>query len=34
MGDLGEKATATFWAVPEGEARLRVCRGRSDLGAR
>lgn len=30
---FGEKATATFWAVPNGEARLRVCRGGSDLGA-
>lgn len=30
---FGAKATATFWAVPNGEARLRVCRGGSDLGA-
>jgi hypothetical protein len=40
MGDIWEQmwgfwenATVTFWAVPEGEARSRVCRGGSDLGA-
>ena len=34
LANLGQKATATFWAVAGEAARSRACRGGSDLRAR